>query len=158
MGYKYRPAISTRQRLKQHVVVDVHRLGGDSVSLEFRTKAEEEALAEVFRVAEVRKLKLADPPPLEPCEPLSPVSSMIQSLVPAPTVPERHPVPVCDQNFLSDIGVTDGKRNDHTSDLKSAEPSMAKLVSLLWRLFRFQTRNFTIYSFQFHCCYKEILS
>ncbi|XP_071316534.1 putative ATP-dependent RNA helicase TDRD12 isoform X3 [Trachinotus anak] len=87
-----------------------------SVSLEVRIKAEGEVLAEVFRAAE---RKLADPPQLEPCEPLSPESSVNQSLVSAPPAPELHLVP--DQKSLSDIWAANQQRSNHSSDLKSAE-------------------------------------
>lgn len=97
-------------------------------------KAEEEVLAEAFRAAEVSRL--TDPPPLEPCEPLILVSSVIQPLVPAPPVvqaaaaaAEPHLVPVCDEESLLVSQAATGQRNSH-SDLKSAE-QMKRLVSLL---------------------------
>lgn len=97
-------------------------------------KSEEEVLAEAFRAAEVSLL--ADPPPLEPCEPLILVSSVIQPLVPAPPVlqaaaaaAEPHLVPVCDEESLLASQAATGQRNSH-SDLKSAE-QMMRLVSLL---------------------------
>ncbi|XP_039989883.1 putative ATP-dependent RNA helicase TDRD12 isoform X2 [Xiphias gladius] len=93
--------------------------GGVSVSLEVRIKAEEEVLAEVFRAAEVRKL--ADRPQLEPCEPLSPVSSMKQTPVPEPPAPELHLGPVFDQRSPSDIRAANEQRNNHISDLQSVE-------------------------------------
>ncbi|XP_037622451.1 putative ATP-dependent RNA helicase TDRD12 isoform X4 [Sebastes umbrosus] len=65
--------------------------GDAPASLEVRINAEVEVLAEAFRAAEVSQL--ADLPHLEPCEPPSPVSSMIQSLVPAPPAAELHLVP-----------------------------------------------------------------
>ncbi|XP_056244242.1 putative ATP-dependent RNA helicase TDRD12 [Seriola aureovittata] len=96
---------------------DISGSGDDSASLENRIKAEEEVLAEVFRAAEVRKL--AHPPPLEPCDPLSPESSMNHFLVPSPPEPELHLGPVCD--IRSDIQAADEQRNNHSSGLKSAE-------------------------------------
>ncbi|KAM9351967.1 putative ATP-dependent RNA helicase TDRD12 [Symphorus nematophorus] len=97
----------------------VSGLGDDPASLEVRIKAEEEVLAEAFRTAEVSRL--ADPPHLEPCEPLSPVSSVIQSLVPAPPAAEPHLVPVCHQTSLLESQAAVGQRNTHTADLKPAE-------------------------------------
>ncbi|XP_069384015.1 putative ATP-dependent RNA helicase TDRD12 [Paralichthys olivaceus] len=82
----------------------------NSVSLEVRIKAEEEVLAEVFRAAEARKL--SDPPQLEP---LSPVSPMSHSPVPAPPASQLH---------LSDIQAADEQRYNHTPDLKSASQMM----------------------------------
>ncbi|XP_035521694.1 putative ATP-dependent RNA helicase TDRD12 [Morone saxatilis] len=90
------------------------------VAQEVRIRAEEEVLAEACRVAEVSRL--ADPPHLQPRETLSPASSVIQSLSPAPAAPaaaEPHPDPVCDQKSLSD-----SQRNTHTADLTSAEQMM----------------------------------
>ncbi|XP_029288889.1 putative ATP-dependent RNA helicase TDRD12 isoform X3 [Cottoperca gobio] len=81
--------------------------GGGPVSLELRIKAEEEVLAEAVRAAEVSQL--ADLPHLEPCEPLSPVCAMIQSLVPAPA--ELHLVPVCVQKLLLARQEAVGQRN-----------------------------------------------
>lgn len=97
-------------------------------------KSEEEVLAEAFRAAEVSLL--ADPPPLEPCEPLILVSSVIQPLVPAPPVlqaaaaaaAEPHLVPVCDEESLLASQAATGQRNSH-SDLSAEQ--MMRLVSLL---------------------------
>lgn len=116
--------------MKQRCVVC--RSGESPASLEVRIKAEEEVLAEAFRAAEVSRL--ADPPPLEPSEPLILVSSVIQPLVSAPPVlqaaaAEPHLVPVCDEESLLASQAATGQRNSH-SDLKSAE-QMMRLVSLL---------------------------
>lgn len=97
-------------------------------SLEVRIKAEEELLAEAFRAAEVSQLAVL--PELEPCEPPSPASSVIQSLVPVPPVAEHHLVPVCDENSLLADWAAAAQRNSHTADLKSAE-LMMRLVCLL---------------------------
>ncbi|XP_026220621.1 putative ATP-dependent RNA helicase TDRD12 isoform X1 [Anabas testudineus] len=83
--------------------------GDGLVPLEFRISAEEEALTEAFRAAEVSRL--TGPPQLEP---LSPVSSVKQSLIPEPPAPE-HLAPVCVQKPLPDM------KNTHTSDPKSAD-------------------------------------
>ncbi|KAM8751496.1 putative ATP-dependent RNA helicase TDRD12 [Acanthopagrus schlegelii] len=91
-------------------------------SLEVRIKAEEEVLAEAFRAAEVSQL--AGLPQLEPCEPLSPTSSEIQSLVPAPPVAEHHLVPVCEEKSLLADRAGATQRDGHTTDLKSAEMMM----------------------------------
>ncbi|XP_073327464.1 putative ATP-dependent RNA helicase TDRD12 [Pagrus major] len=91
-------------------------------SLEVRIKAEEEVLAEAFRAAEVSQLDV--PPQLEPCEPLSPASSVIQSLVPVPPAAEHHLVPVCDEKSLPADPAAATQRNSHTADLKSAELMM----------------------------------
>ncbi|XP_040894679.1 putative ATP-dependent RNA helicase TDRD12 [Toxotes jaculatrix] len=99
-----------------------------SVSLEISIKAEEEDLAEVFRVSEVREL--TDTPQLQPCETSGPASSVNQSLVPAPQAPEPHLVAVSVQNSLSDTWAENEQRNNRTSDLRSAE-QMTRLVSLL---------------------------
>uniref|UniRef100_UPI0037E94DDE putative ATP-dependent RNA helicase TDRD12 n=1 Tax=Semicossyphus pulcher TaxID=241346 RepID=UPI0037E94DDE len=102
--------------------------GDGLASLEVRNKAEEEVLAEAFRAAKVSRL--TDPPQLEPCETLSPVSPMIQSLVPAPQVPQAPPaaeqnlIPVCDQTSLLTRPAAAGERNTHAADLKSAEQMM----------------------------------
>nr|XP_019934149.1 PREDICTED: putative ATP-dependent RNA helicase TDRD12 [Paralichthys olivaceus] len=90
----------------------------NSVSLEVRIKAEEEVLAEVFRAAEARKL--SDPPQLEP---LSPVSPMSHSPVPAPPASQLH---------LSDIQAADEQRYNHTPDLKSAKQMMSFHPQILW--------------------------
>lgn len=97
-------------------------------SLEVRIKAEEELLAEAFRAAEVSQLAVL--PELEPCEPPSPASSVIQSLVPVPPVAEHHLVPVCDENSLLADWAAAAQRNGHTADLRSAE-LMMRLVCLL---------------------------
>lgn len=97
-------------------------------SLEVRIKAEEELLAEAFRAAEVSQLAVL--PELEPCEPPSPASSVIQSLVPVPPVAEHHLVPVCDENSLLADWAAAAQRNSHTADLRSAE-LMMRLVCLL---------------------------
>ncbi|XP_059190875.1 putative ATP-dependent RNA helicase TDRD12 [Centropristis striata] len=92
-------------------------VGDGPVSLEVRIKAEEEVLAKAFTAAEV----LADLPHLEPFEPLSPVSSMMQSLVPAPPAAELHPVSACDQKPLLNSHEAIGQRNTNTADLEPAE-------------------------------------
>ncbi|KAI3370727.1 hypothetical protein L3Q82_007106 [Scortum barcoo] len=86
--------------------------GDGPASPEVRIKAEEKVLAEAFRAAEVSRL--AGPPHLEPHDPPSPVSSVIQS--PAAPAAEPHLVPACDQKH----------RNSHTPDLKTAEQLMRK--------------------------------
>lgn len=97
-------------------------------SLEVRIKAEEELLAEAFRAAEVSQLAVL--PELEPCEPPSPASLVIQSLVPVPPVAEHHLVPVCDENSLLADWAAAAQRNGHTADLRSAV-LMMRLVCLL---------------------------
>ncbi|XP_010739316.3 putative ATP-dependent RNA helicase TDRD12 isoform X2 [Larimichthys crocea] len=88
-------------------------------------RAEEEILAEAFRAIEVSRLD--DLPELEPCEPRSPESAMIQSMVSEPPVPqapaagEPHLVSACDQRSLLASQAPIEQRNDHTADLKSAE-------------------------------------
>lgn len=97
-------------------------------------RAEEEILAEAFRAIEVSRLD--DLPELEPCEPRSPESAMIQSMVSEPPVPqapaagEPHLVSACDQRSLLASQTPIEQRNDHTADLKSAE-QMTRFVSLL---------------------------
>nr|XP_029133392.1 putative ATP-dependent RNA helicase TDRD12 isoform X1 [Labrus bergylta]XP_029133393.1 putative ATP-dependent RNA helicase TDRD12 isoform X1 [Labrus bergylta] len=98
------------------------------VSLEFRIKAEEEVLAEAFRAAEVSWR--ANPPQLDPCEPLGPESPVMPSFVPAPPEPQKpaaaaepNPVPVCDQTPL--LSIQEAKAlNSYTPDLKSTEQIM----------------------------------
>ncbi|CAJ1055897.1 uncharacterized protein tdrd12 isoform X4 [Xyrichtys novacula] len=88
-------------------------------SLEVRIKAEEDVLAEAFRAAEVRWL--SEPPPLEPCEPLSPPDPLIQSFVPEP---EPNLGPVCDQRPLIAPQAAVEEINSFTPDLQSAEQLM----------------------------------
>ncbi|XP_067349996.1 putative ATP-dependent RNA helicase TDRD12 [Channa argus] len=90
-------------------------LGGRSMSLEVRIKAEEVVLAGAFRAAEVKKL--TEPPQLESCESLSPESSTNQSAEPAG--PELCPVPLGNHEALSDMWAVNEQRNSHTPDLKS---------------------------------------
>ena len=116
------------KRLKQHVACVVCRLKDNSVSLEVRIKAEEEVLAEVFRAAKARKL--SDPPQLEPCEPLSPVSPMNHTPVTAPPACQLRLCPVFEQEALSEIQAADEQRYNRTPDLKSAK-QMMRLVSSL---------------------------
>ncbi|XP_041652126.1 putative ATP-dependent RNA helicase TDRD12 isoform X2 [Cheilinus undulatus] len=100
------------------------------VSLEVRIKAEEEVLAKAFRAAEVSRL--ADPPHLEPCEPLAPESPVIPSLVPAPPEPQKPPaaaepslISVCDQTLLCKAQQSaGGQRNSHPTDLELSEQTM----------------------------------
>lgn len=108
--------VSVNQPSSLTVVLDGYRSGDGLVPLEFRISAEEEALTEAFRAAEVSRL--TGPPQLEP---LSPVSSVKQSLIPEPPAPE-HLAPVCVQKPLPDM------KNTHTSDPKSAD-QMTRLVS-----------------------------
>ncbi len=108
-----------------NVIVLLVRLPDGPASLEVRIKAEEEVLAEAFRAADVSRL--ADPLQPEPCETLSPVSAMIQSLVPAPqtaVTAEAHLVAVCSQISLLVNEAATGQRNSHAADLKSVEQRM----------------------------------
>ncbi|XP_069575745.1 putative ATP-dependent RNA helicase TDRD12 [Brachyistius frenatus] len=88
-------------------------------SLEVRIKAQEDVLAEAFRVAKVGTLADPDLPHLEPCEPLSPSTN--QNLLQAPPAPELHPDPPCDQKSQLEKQTDDGRTNSHPADLKSAE-------------------------------------
>lgn len=131
-------------------------------SLEVRIKAEEEVLAEAFRAAEVSQL--AGLPQLEPCEPLCPTSSEIQSLVPAPPVAEHHLVLVCEEKSLLADRAGAAQRDGHTTDLKSAEMMMMmmRLVCLLRNLAQITAsqhsvteNNLQTHSSQLsHKCYK----
>ncbi|XP_070829066.1 putative ATP-dependent RNA helicase TDRD12 [Chaetodon trifascialis] len=89
-------------------------------SPELRIKAEEEVLAEAFRLAEVSQV--ADPPQLEPCERLGPVSPQIRSVASAPLEAEPGLAPVCD---LLAGPAAPAQRNTHTADLRSAEQMMS---------------------------------
>lgn len=97
-------------------------------SLEVGIKPEEEVLAEAFRPAEVSGG--ADPPQLDPCERLSPASSTIPSLVPAPPAAEPHLVPVCDRKSLLASQAAVGQTNPHSADLKSAEQMMRLVFAI----------------------------
>ncbi|KAG8012434.1 Pre-mRNA-processing ATP-dependent RNA helicase PRP5, partial [Nibea albiflora] len=98
---------------------------GDGLTSPEVVKAEEEILAEAFRAIEVSRLD--DLPELEPCEPLSPESTVIQSMVSEPPVPqapaagEPHLVSACDQRSLLESQAPIKQKNTHTADLKSAE-------------------------------------
>ncbi|XP_076588920.1 putative ATP-dependent RNA helicase TDRD12 [Chaetodon auriga] len=96
-------------------------------SPEARIKAEEDVLAEAFRLAEVSQV--TDPPQLEPCEPLGPVSSEIRAVVSAPLGAELGLVPVCD---LLASQAAPGQRNTHTADLRSAEQMMSFHPQVHW--------------------------
>ncbi|XP_058500478.1 putative ATP-dependent RNA helicase TDRD12 isoform X2 [Solea solea] len=102
-----------------------------SMSPELRIKAEECAMAEVFRAAEARMLSdlpqlepVPDLPQLEPVpdlpqlEPLNLVSSMKQCPVPESSL---CPVSLCDQEVLSDIQAANEQRSNHTGKQHSFE-------------------------------------
>lgn len=137
--------------MKQHRVVC--RLGEGPTSLQAVIKAEEEVLAEAFRASEVSQLD--DPPRLEPCEQLSPVSSVIQPVVPAPPVlliaaaVEPHPVPMCEEESLLASQEPRGRRNSHAADLKSAE-QMMRLVSAVKLQLPFKSRTLTSVTLHYH--------
>ncbi|KAM7397264.1 hypothetical protein PAMP_020249 [Pampus punctatissimus] len=98
----------------------ISRLGDGSASLDVRIKAEEEVLAEAFRAAEIEKLAAPDPPRLKTYEPLSPISSLNQFLVPAYPANEVQTVSVHDQKSLSDIQAVDEQRSIQTAGSESA--------------------------------------
>ncbi|KAM7415279.1 hypothetical protein PAMA_019888 [Pampus argenteus] len=98
----------------------ISRLGDGAASLDVRIKAEEEVLAEAFRAAEIKKLAAPDPPRLKTYEPLSPISSLNQFLVPAPPAAEVQTVSVHDQKSLSDIQAADEQRSIQTAGSESA--------------------------------------
>ncbi|XP_045892826.1 putative ATP-dependent RNA helicase TDRD12 isoform X2 [Micropterus dolomieu] len=100
----------------------ISRAADGPVSLEVRIKAEEDVLAQVLRSAE--DSGLADLPPLEPCEPLGPVSLVIRSPVPSPPAAEPHLHPVCDQKSLPAIRAAIGQEDAHAADPKSAQQMM----------------------------------
>ncbi|XP_034077670.1 putative ATP-dependent RNA helicase TDRD12 [Gymnodraco acuticeps] len=106
-------AVSNPEHLELLKALCISGSGNGSVSLEVRIKAEQEALAEAVRAAE-----LADLPQLEPCEPLSPDSSTIQSLVPVTPVLDLHLAPASDQRPLMVSQSAAGQRNTHSADLR----------------------------------------